>query len=56
MTSNVLMGFWGIEEDADYSGWWMNPEEADDFHYAALGLGILELLVTRLPVSLSRYC
>ncbi|KAI3571200.1 hypothetical protein IWW34DRAFT_858460 [Fusarium oxysporum f. sp. albedinis] len=44
MTSNVLMGFWGIEEDADYSGWWMNPEEADDFHYAALGLGILELL------------
>ncbi|KAL5610953.1 hypothetical protein FOBRF1_007070 [Fusarium oxysporum] len=44
MTSNVLMGFWGIEEDAD------------DFHYAVLGLGILELLVTRLPVSLSRYC
>ncbi|KAH6883571.1 hypothetical protein B0T10DRAFT_494481 [Thelonectria olida] len=43
-TSSVLMGVWGIEEDADYSGWYMNPEEADDFYYAALGLGILEIL------------
>ena len=55
-TSSVLMGVLGIEEDADYSGWYLNPEEADDFYYAALGMGILEMLVIRLHVSLlSRY-
>ncbi|KAH7248204.1 hypothetical protein B0J15DRAFT_527500 [Fusarium solani] len=43
-TSSVLMGVLGIEEDADYSGWYLNPEEADDFYYAALGMGILEIL------------
>jgi hypothetical protein len=45
------MGIWGITEDSDYSGWYMNPEAADDFYYAALGFGILEMLVKHLSLS-----